>query len=458
MKNKCKWVFWGFFSLDYQVMKTYLEEMAEKGWMLEKVGRSIAKFRAIEPQKLKFYVDVFKEGGPLDPEKTEESEAYRSLCKESGWIFITSHVYLQFFYADEDSVIIPIQTEEALEQKIMEHTLLKNELRGIIIFSVIAAYIIIKILPRWYTILLSFTGVTGAFLLPILYIFAVVPAAYNIIRILKARSNLKKSLPIEKPTVESARRRMIIFYCSSWIIQLLLVLSFIVDAFFRPATVVFALLGPGVGMIVGLGSRYYIKKKATKREDGLLAIIVAVIVVIIFMYTIGSFIIEELDDTYKVTLIPEGYPIITMEEISKEPSQISSLTKEFKPGSSPVTPKHYTYWESVNVNGNKEYLDIKYYKAINPYYAEIIFNGIRDNLEKGFKWKGMTIFNRTIISDEDMKNLWDADNMVLTQEYDEVIIQKGSVVLRFSGDIDFRDKQTRELIISRFFSDSSVGN
>ena len=54
MKNKSKWVFWGFFSLDYQVMKTYLEEMAEKGWMFEKVGRHLAKFRAIEPQKLNF--------------------------------------------------------------------------------------------------------------------------------------------------------------------------------------------------------------------------------------------------------------------------------------------------------------------------------------------------------------------------------------------------------------------
>lgn len=81
MKNKSKWVFWGFFSLDYQVMKTYLEEMAEKGWMFEKVGRHLAKFRAIEPQKLNFYVDVFKEGEPLTPENTQESEAYRNLSK-----------------------------------------------------------------------------------------------------------------------------------------------------------------------------------------------------------------------------------------------------------------------------------------------------------------------------------------------------------------------------------------
>ena len=84
VKNKTKRVFWGFFPLDYKAMETYLEEMAGKGWMLEKVGRMTARFRAIEPQKLKFYVDVFKEEGPLTPERTKEAEEYRRLCRESG--------------------------------------------------------------------------------------------------------------------------------------------------------------------------------------------------------------------------------------------------------------------------------------------------------------------------------------------------------------------------------------
>lgn len=389
MKNKSKWVFWGFFSLDYQVMKTYLEEMAEKGWMFEKVGRHLAKFRAIEPQKLNFYVDVFKEGGPLTPENTQESEAYRNLCQESGWIFITSQDYLQFFYADENSVPVPIQTDEVLEQKIVEHTLLRNELRGILIFSLIVAYVFIRNLSIRYNILLSFTGVTGAFLLPLLYIFAAIPAVYSIARILKARNNIKNGLPIEKPTLKNARKRIILFYGSSWIILLLLVLSFIADAFFIPNIVIFALLGPGLGTLVGLGSRYYIKKKSTKKEDSLLVIVFAVIITIIFIYTVGPLILEGLDDSYKVSSIPEGYPIITMEEISKEPSQINTLIKEFKPGRSPVTPKHYTYWESVNVNDNKENLNIKYYKTINPYFAEVIFKGKIDEIERGFKWKGI---------------------------------------------------------------------
>lgn len=458
MKNKYKWVFWGFFSLDYQAIKAYLEEMAEKGWMLEKIGlqQHLAKFRAIEPQKLKFYVDVFKEGGPLTPEKTEESEAYRRLCEESGWKFITSQDYLQFFYAEAESVPVPIQTDEVLEQEIVEHTLLRNELRGFLIFSLIAAFIFFNSIPIKYNILLSFTGVAGIFLLPIIFIIAAVPAVYSIIRILKARSNIKRVLPIEKPTMKNARRRIILFYGSTGIILLLLIMFIIVDAFYMPQIVIQALLGPGIGIIVGLGLRYYTKKKAREKGDSIPVIIFAVFVVIIFINTVVPFIFEGLEDTYRVTSIPEGYPIITIEEISKEPSKISSSTKEFKHGISPVTPNHYSYGEFVNGNGHVERLNLKYFKTIDPYYAEIIFNGIRHDLEKGFKWQGMTIFDRTIISDEEMQSLWDVDNLVLTQERDVLIIQKGSVVLQFSGDIDFNDKQTRELIINRFFSNPSV--
>ncbi len=277
MKNKSKWVFWGFFSLDYQAMKTYLEEMAEKGWMLERIGlqQYLAKFRAIEPQKLKFYVDVFKEGGPLTPENTDQSEAYRRLCEESGWTFITSHDYLQFFYAQENSEPIPIQTDDVLEQEIVEHTLLRNELRGYFIFLLIVGFVLFNSLPLEYHILLSYTGLASIFLLPLAFIFASLTAIYSVIRILKARSNIKKGLPIEKPTMKNARRRIIFFYGSQWIILLILLMFILVDAFFRPQMLVSAFLGPGIGIIIGLSIRYYIKKKARKKEDSVRVILIS---------------------------------------------------------------------------------------------------------------------------------------------------------------------------------------
>jgi len=219
-------------------------------------------------------------------------------------------------------------------------------------------------------------------------------------------------------------------------------------------------LGPIVGIIIGSGIRNLVKKNKIKEDKIVLYTVIAIIVTIVFMRTIGSFIMERSKDIYKVDSVPEDYSIITLEEILKESSQ-GSVSRQFKPGMSPIVPKHYTYWEYENINANSKSINIKYYEAISPYFAEIIFNGITEKLEKGMKWSGMTLFAKNIITDDEMKTLWDVDNMALTEERDEIIIQKGNIVLHldnFSGIMNFNDKHTRELIISRFFSDSSLEN
>ncbi|MDD3298988.1 MAG: DUF2812 domain-containing protein, partial [Firmicutes bacterium] len=279
MKNKTKRVFWGFFSLDYKAIAIYLEEMAGKGWMLEKVGRMTARFRAIEPRKLKFYVDVFKEEGPLTPEKTKEAEEYRRLCQESGWTFITSQDYLQYFYADGDEDPVPIQTDEVLEQKIVETTLWRGELLGTLAFSIIAVVVLVMYFPIRHNNLLSFTGVAGTFLFPILCIFVLASTVYGLFWMLRARRNIKRGFPLKKPTLKSARRRIIAFHGPALTIGIVFILAFTIDAFFMPHIVGLSLLGPVIGMGIGLGLRYIIKKKATEKKDSVLYVTLAIIAV-----------------------------------------------------------------------------------------------------------------------------------------------------------------------------------
>ena len=458
MKNKTKRVLWGFFSLDYKAMEEYLEEMAERGWMPVKIGKYIAKFRAIEPQKLNFYVDVFKKGGTLTPENDEALVEYRKLCQESGWTFITSQEYLQFFYADGDSELAPIQTDEEIEQKIVEHTLLRRELAGIFIVLIASIFVLISNLPIKYSHLLNFVGVTGTFLFPILFIFTAISAVYSVIWTVTARRNIKNGLPITKPTLKSARRRIIIFNGSTWIFLLSFVLAFIADSFFKPDVVLLSVLGPIVGILVGSGYRYLVKKNKIKKDNIVSYKVISLIILGIFMCIIISFIMKRSEDIYKIDSIPEKYPIITLEEITKVSNQ-SNVTGKFRPGMSPIIPKHYRYWKYEDFYTNAKGISIEYYEAINSYFAKMIFHGITEDLEKGKKWRGKTIFTDNIITDDEMKNLWGMDNMALTEERDIIILQKGNIVLQFcyaSGIMDFNDKHTRELIISRFFSDSSL--
>ncbi|MFA6670892.1 MAG: DUF2812 domain-containing protein [Bacillota bacterium] len=452
MKNKTKRVFWGFFSLDYKAIAIYLEEMAGKGWMLEKVGRMTARFRAIEPRKLKFYVDVFKEEGPLTPEKTKEAEEYRRLCQESGWTFITSQDYLQFFYADGDEDPVPIQTDEVLEQKIVETTLWRGELLGTLAFSIIAVVVLVMYFPIRHNNLLSFTGVAGTFLFPILCIFVLASTVYGLFWMLRARRNIKRGFPLEKPTLKSARRRIIAFHGPALTIGIVAILAFTIDAFFMPHIVGLSLLGPVIGMGIGLGLRYIIKKKATEKKDSVLYVTLALIGVMFSMAIVNSLLIHwPTNDTYRADTIPADCPVVTMVELLEGSQQGRLVSREFDSGISPITPKHYAYWETRDINGKTEGIRINYYRAINPYFAEVIFNGVTEKLERGIKWKGMYLLTKTIITDDEMKKLWDVDNLALTEERDEIIVQKGNIVVHMSGDIDFDDRQTRELITSKFF-------
>jgi uncharacterized membrane protein len=452
VKNKTKRVFWGFFSLDYKAIEIYLEEMAEKGWMLEKVGRMTAKFRAIEPQKLKFYVDVFKEGGPFTPEKTKEAEEYRRLCQESGWTFITSQDYLQFFYADGDKDPVPIQTDEVLEQKIAETTIWRGELLSILAFSIIAVMVLVRYFPIKHYNLLSFTGVAGTFLFPILCIFVLAFTVYGLFWMLRARRNIKRGFPLKKPTLKSARRRIIAFHGPVLTIGIVFILAFTIDAFFMPHIVGLSLLGPVIGMGIGLGLRYIIKKKATEKKDSVLYVTLAIIAVMFSMAIVNSLLIHwPTNDTYRADTIPEDCPVVTMVELLEGSQQGGLVGREFNSGISPVTPKHYDYWETRDINCKTEGIRINYYRTINPYFAEVIFNGVTEKLERGIKWKGMYLLTKTIITDDEMKKLWNVDNLALTEERDEIIVQKGNIVVHMSGDIDFDDRQTRELITSKFF-------
>ena len=61
----------------------------------------------------------------------------------------------------------------------------------------------------------------------------------------------------------------------------------------------------------------------------------------------------------------------------------------------------------------------------------------------------MHLLTKTIITDDEMKELWDADYLALTEERDQIIVQKGNIVVHLEGDIEFEKREIREIIISK---------
>lgn len=82
---------------------SYLEKMALKGWMLEKMDNFTWTFRAIEPQKLRFAIAYYTEATEFDSVLSENQLEFIEYCTNSGWKFVSSSVFLYVFYTESEN-------------------------------------------------------------------------------------------------------------------------------------------------------------------------------------------------------------------------------------------------------------------------------------------------------------------------------------------------------------------
>ena len=106
-------------------LESHLTRMAEKGWLLEKIGQFFWTYRKIEPKTLTFSVTYFPEASQFDPGPSEEQEAFYDLCAHSSWQLAAASAQLQVFY-NEGPDPVPIDTDPVLEVESIHRTMKKS--------------------------------------------------------------------------------------------------------------------------------------------------------------------------------------------------------------------------------------------------------------------------------------------------------------------------------------------
>lgn len=104
-----------FFSFyDHTGISAHLERMAERGWLLEKIGTLTWHYRRIEPKKLAFSVCYFAKASMYDPRPSAEQNMFYDLCAHTGWTLAAASAQMQVFYNERENPV-PIDTDPALE-------------------------------------------------------------------------------------------------------------------------------------------------------------------------------------------------------------------------------------------------------------------------------------------------------------------------------------------------------
>lgn len=110
---------------DRSGMERHLVQMAEKGWLLEKIGQFCWTYRRIEPQALTFCVCYFPKASQFDPGPSEEQRTFYDFCAHTGWTLAAANAQLQIFY-NERPAPVPIETDPVTELDAIHRTMKRS--------------------------------------------------------------------------------------------------------------------------------------------------------------------------------------------------------------------------------------------------------------------------------------------------------------------------------------------
>ena len=104
-----------------------LEQMAARGWMIQKAGNLFWTYTKIPPQKLRFAVTYFPGASEFDPKPSERQLEREELCTQDGWRLVLRWDAMQIFCTDwEDAV--PIDTDPVPQVDNIHRTMRKKVL------------------------------------------------------------------------------------------------------------------------------------------------------------------------------------------------------------------------------------------------------------------------------------------------------------------------------------------
>lgn len=110
-------------------IERHLEDMAQRGWLLDKMGNYGWVYRRIEPKKLHFSVCYYPKASVFDPELSERQLEFSDFCAHTGWVLAATNGQAQAFYNEREDPV-PIETDPAVELEAIHKSAKKNVLIG----------------------------------------------------------------------------------------------------------------------------------------------------------------------------------------------------------------------------------------------------------------------------------------------------------------------------------------
>ena len=122
-----KYCFEQFALYDQFAIQKKLEAMALQGWLIEKVGNFLWKYRRIEPKKLHITVTYVPNVSEFDPVITDNQQMIEEFAKKDGWNLACRWGKMQIFYNEEENPT-PMETDAVIQVETIHRAMKKSML------------------------------------------------------------------------------------------------------------------------------------------------------------------------------------------------------------------------------------------------------------------------------------------------------------------------------------------
>ena len=196
---------------DHTGIENHLGEMAQKGWMIERISNYFWTYRKIRPQNLHFTVSYFSKASDFAPVPSEAQQTFFDFCSETGWKLACTWFQMQVFY-NEAETPVPIHTEPALEVAAIHKACKKSYLRiykVLFVVSLIATLLFLSsLVGDTLRILASPTDFMAGMVCFLLFLFTLMELGTYYVWYRKAKRQAGYGLFLDTPSTAGFQKGM----------------------------------------------------------------------------------------------------------------------------------------------------------------------------------------------------------------------------------------------------------
>ena len=284
-----------FLPYECDAVKEYLEEMAEKGWLLQSVEGVFLKFKKIEPQKINYSVDALTKISNFDDIDSDAALEYREYCKAAGWNYICRKGKIQIFYSENDKKATSIHTDE--EEKF------KSVFKASLLPEVIQLFIVLMFINNIYSqyylesikyTLASNLNIFGLFFMVSIIFMCCISIISFLIWVIKARNRLKAMEPMPYNSYKQIRIKYILYLTYGALIYFILVISSIYNYPEVGILNVQSTITIFIPITIGIIVQWFINKKGYSKKTNIAIISITILASVYIFNLIGGMFLTDI--------------------------------------------------------------------------------------------------------------------------------------------------------------------